>query len=179
MKFKLFHNIIQYNSMLSLLLSPNTKRCLTHYFGARINSPSIQRKGSKETIAFYQSIKMWGNTVSQERGEGTRFAFTFWKGAAASAQSKALPAWVAVFCSPLGRQAPALVWSSAARGQSCLLHEFATQEQEWEVKIPGAAWGMTPVLLQDQGFPTTGMGVLGQQFLWITCGLEVQHNHME
>lgn len=122
--------------------------------------------------------RLWGNAVSQER-EGTRFSFNLWEGAVESAQSKALPAWVAVLCSLLGRQDPALAWSTAVRGQGCPVHEFAMQEQGQEVKIPGAAWGMTLVLLQGQGFPRTGVGMLGQQFLWIKCQLDIQHNHME
>lgn len=151
MKSKLFHNIIQYNSILSLLLCANTKRCFTHYFGARIYSPPIQRKGSREIYCFSQSIMMWGNAVSHERGEGTRFAFTVWEEAAnrcdCSAKSIArlsccplLPSWKANSCTGLKRCCQR---SGLSLASVCHPRTVMRSENSW----------CSLVFLQDQCFP--------------------------
>lgn len=72
MKFKQFHNTIQCNSMISLFLSANAKRCFTYYFGVRIYSSPIQRKGSRETYCFLSVCQDCGATLypRRERGQG-------------------------------------------------------------------------------------------------------------
>lgn len=162
--------------MLSLLLQANTKRCFTHYFGVRIYSPPIQRKGSRETYCYLSVYQDVGQRCIPGERRGDKVCIYF-LGSVCSAKSTAslsccplLPSWKASSCAGLK-----LCCQRLGLPVAWVCHPRTGVRSEKFLVQP---WGMTLVLLQDQGFPRTGMGVLGQQFLWIKCRLEVQHNHM-
>lgn len=116
----LFFSIIQYISMLSLTPSTDMKRRFAHYFDARNYSSPIQRKSSRETYCFISVYHDVGwCSVPGERRESKVVHLLPGKGQLidVAAQLKALPTRVVLLCSPLGKQALASAWSTAASGQ--------------------------------------------------------------